>query len=131
MIRSSTRETIFSVAPMPNRIKTALFMAFLTLTPACRQNVNSELLEVAKNGQTGQVKDLLVSGANVDTQAADGFTALKWAVVRGHTGTVQALLEAGADMNVRDKSSKTPLVLATEEDLTEIVELLKKAGATE
>ena len=106
-------------------------MAFLTLTPACRQDVDSELLEAAKNGQTERVKDLLVSGANVDTQAADGFTALKWAVVRGHTGTVQALLEAGADMDVRDNSGKTPLVLATEEDLTEIVELLKKAGATE
>ena len=116
---------------MPNKTIFALFVAFLTLVPACRQDVNSELLEAAKNGQTERVRGLLDAGADVDTQNDDGFTALKWAVVRGHTGTVQALLDAGADVDIRDKRGQTPLMIAAEEGQTRVIELLKAAGAKE
>ena len=116
---------------MPNKSIIVMLLALLILIPACMQNVNSELLEAAKNGQTERVKDLLDAGADVDTKTADGFTALKWAVVRGYTGIVQVLLDAGADVDVRDNHGQTPLMLAAQEDHIEVVELLKEAGAKE
>ncbi len=93
---------------MPSKTIRAMFLAFFLLVPACTQDVESELLEAARNGQTERVRDLLDGGADVDTQNADGFTALKWASIRGHIATVQALLDAGADVDVRDSRSQTP-----------------------
>jgi hypothetical protein len=116
---------------MRNNSTIAILVACLALIPACRQDIRTELLEAAKSGQSEQVKKLLDAGADVNTQNADGFTALKWAVVRGHTSTVQILLNAGANVNILDNRSQTPLMLALEEDQTQIVELLKKAGAKE
>ena len=116
---------------MPNKAIFTMFVALLTLVPACRQDVNAELLEAAGNGQTERVRSLLDAGADVDTKNANGYTALKWAVVRGHTGTVQALLDAGADVDIRDNRGQTPLMMAAEEEQTRVIELLKAAGAKE
>lgn len=109
----------------------SMLAALMALIPACRQDVNTPLLEAAKSGQSEQVKSLLDVGADVNTRNADGFTALKWAVVRDHTGTLQVLLNAGADVKVRDNRGQTPLMIAAEEDQIQIVELLKQAGAKE
>ena len=114
---------------MLKKTTSALLLAFITLIPACRQDVRTELLEAARNGQSERVQSLLDAGADVNTQAPDGFTALKWAVIRGHTDTVQVLVNAGADVNIRDNLGQSALMLALEEDETQIVELLKQAGA--
>ena len=116
---------------MPSKTTLTLFVALFSLIPACSQNVNAELLEAAKSGRTERIKGLLDAGADVNTKDPDGFTPLKWAVVRGHAATVQVLLDGGADLNMRDSRDQTPLMIATEEDLTRIITLLKQAGAKE
>ncbi len=116
---------------MTNKKLIPMFVAFLTLVPACTQDVNLELLDAAKNGRTERVKELLDAGADVGTKTDDGITALWWAVVRGHTGIVQALLDAGADVNARDNRDQTLLFLAEGEGQTRVIALLKAAGAKE
>ncbi len=84
---------------MPARMITAMFMALLISIPAYAQDIDLQLIEAAKKGDTVSIKALLEAGADVNAKDNDGLTALMWAAVRGHTETAQALLEAGADVN--------------------------------
>ncbi len=115
---------------MPARMIIAMLLALLISIPAIAQDINSQLVEAAKNGDTVSIMALLEAGA--DLNAWDRLyetTALGWAAAEGHTETVQALLDAGADVNAKNEDGLTALWWAAGH--TEIVELLKKAGAKE
>ena len=109
----------------------AMLMALLISIPAIAQDINSQLIEAAKKGDTVSIKALLEAGADVNTADVNGRTALIWAAQKGHTETSQALLEAGADVNAKGEDGYTALMYAANAGHTEIVELLKKAGAKE
>lgn len=105
---------------MSNRkLIAALVVLFIPL-PGYAQDLNSELIETAKNGQTVKVRSLLGAGADVNAKDTKGQTALMAAALAGHTGTVQALLDAGNGL--------TTLMSAAFMGHTEIVELLRKSG---
>ena len=87
------------------------------------------LIEAVKAVDAEAVQSLLAQGADVDTTAADGATALHWAVHRGSSELVDLLLEAGADVTVANRYGVQPLSLAAENGSADILERLLQAGA--
>ena len=67
-------------------------------------DINQDLIEAAKKGDTAAVKTLLAKGADVNAKDEKGWPALLVAVEAGHTATVQALLDAGVDLNATKKT---------------------------
>lgn len=113
--------------------RTTIVVLILTLmvTIPAWADVNSDLMDAARQGDTATVQSLLSQGANVNATDAHGGTALMVAAVNGHTATVQALIDAGADVNRAHNFGKTALMLATEKGHTAVVDLLVQAGATQ
>lgn len=115
---------------MPRISMTVLILSLMVTVPA-RADVNSDLLDAARQGDTATVQSLLSQGANVNATDAHGGTALMFAAVNGHTSTVQALIDAGADVNRAHDFGKAALMLATEKGHTAVIDLLVQAGATQ
>src|SRR4029453_8022203 len=57
---------------------------------------DAELLESAQLGQLNRTKDLLASGADVNTADRRGFTPLMWASASGDVALVRQLIESGS-----------------------------------
>ena len=74
---------------------------------------------------------LLRAGADVNARAANGWTALIYAVFANQFDNVVSLIEAGADVDARtdDFFGKTPLIIAAEKGHFDILERLIAAGA--
>ena len=114
---------------MPTRMTIAL-VALLTPILGFTQDVNSQLIEGARNGQTEKVETLLKAGADPNAREEEGGrTALMIAAVRGHRPSVLALLNAGADVNARSGPGITALMAASGEGQTLTVKVLLDAGA--
>lgn len=94
-------------------------------------DLNSDLLDAARQGNTATVESLLRQGADVNATDDHGVTALMYAVVNGHTSTVRALIDAGADVNKALNSGKSTLISAAAEDHSGVVDLIVQAGATQ
>ena len=109
---------------MPARMITAILLALLISIPAYAQDVDSQLIEAAQNGQAEEVQALLEGGADVDAKDEAGMTALMWAALGGHTDTVKGLLDAGADVSSEDKQGTTARLWAAG---TEIRQLLQNS----
>ena len=80
--------------------------------PAKSQNDSSaikkkgeELLLATIRGDESLVRDILESGAEIDTRDIDGGPALQWAAWYGYFGIVITLLDHGADVNAEDGKS--------------------------
>ena len=67
--------------------------------PTNRANGFTPLLFAARSGDLESAQILLNAGADVNTTADDGMSALVLATVRAHTEMVTLLLERGADPN--------------------------------
>ena len=109
-----------------------LLFALLIRLPSNAGDVNQDLIEAAKKGDTGAVEALLAAGADVNAKTNSGFTAftaLMWTARFGNVATVQALLDAGAHVHAKDRQGGSALMYAARNGHTAIVELLKKAGA--
>ena len=85
-------------------------LVVLLLNPllASAGNINQDLLEAARVGNTETVKALIDAGADVNARLKSGTTALMIASGSGHTETVRALIDAGADVNARLKNGLPP-----------------------
>jgi thioredoxin-like negative regulator of GroEL len=103
-------------------------MLLIPLT-AYAADINSDLIEAAKNGDTAQVKALLDKGADVNARDKDGLTALMWAAAGGRTDIVKALLDKGADVNAKTSYGYTALMWAAAGGHTDIVKALLDKGA--
>ena len=66
---------------------------------------------------------------NVNARAADGTTALHWAVRADNLAKVESLLKAGADAKAQDRYGLTPVRLACENANAKILRRLLDAGA--
>jgi hypothetical protein len=88
------------------RIACLLFTA-LALTAA---DVNQELLDASRSGDTAAVKSLLDKGASVETKTSYGQTPLYLAAMSGHEEVVKLLLDKGASTEVRDTFYKAPML---------------------
>ena len=89
------------------------------------------LIEAAKTGYPPIVQAFLAKGADPNAAAADGGTALMWAVAGGSADVVRLLVEAGADPDAGDADGLTPAALATRRNRPDLVALLHAAGAGE
>ena len=92
-------------------------------------DINADLLEAAKIGNTAKVEQLLKQGADANAETEDGWTAVMDAAVFGHTETVKAFIDAGADVNAKQKDGRTVLMWAVGRGRTENVKALIDAGA--
>lgn len=67
--------------------------------------------------------------AAINARAADGSTALQWAVYDGEVDLVARLIQDGADVRAANDYGATPMSLAAAAADARIIELLLKAGA--
>jgi hypothetical protein len=93
------------------------------------QNLDAELMNVARSGDNQRVLALLQASAAVNTGDRFGWTPLMEAARQGHAQTVQTLVEAGADVNRQDEFGWTALMDAAHQGHTETVQVLLEAGA--
>jgi ankyrin repeat protein len=81
------------------------------------------------NLHAATVQTLLRFGADVNVQAASGFTPLMLAAGSGDLGITRALLNSGANPGTICRPGRTALVVAIERGYTAIVEAIKRALA--
>lgn len=87
------------------------------------------LLDALEAGDRAAARAALAETADVNETAADGTTALHWAVHAADADLVAALLEAGADVAAINRYGVTPLTLAAENGDARTVRLLLEHGA--
>ncbi len=121
-------------AVIANKAMMAMVLVLPIPFSACAQDIvdelDSDLIDAARNGQTERVRALLHAGLESDTKDEIGSTALLEAALNGRTETVEALLDAGVDVNAKDNDGATALMysLLIRGD-AELVKLLLDAGA--
>ena len=71
---------------------------------------------------------LLAAGADINSRAPDGSTALLKATLWRHPAIVALLLHYGADAEAADEEGWTALHIATQQGDAEIIRLLTVAG---
>lgn len=91
----------------------AVFTGLLSVAQIAHASKAYPLHVAAKSGDVGELKKLVTSNVALNTQDADGKTALMYAVQAGHHHKVDVLLKAGASPDIADKLGRTPLELAT------------------
>jgi uncharacterized protein len=83
-----------------------------------KKELEEQLRKSARNGMYQSVLDLIVKGADVNSQDEGpwftGYTALHEAVRNKHIDIAELLIKSGADVNISDKEGTTPLMLASE-----------------
>jgi len=80
-------------------------------------------------GKKSTLELLLLHGSDVNTQSADGLTALLIAACRDRPQVVRQLLDARAQVNASSIRGQTPLLMAAAHDLPEVVRALIVANA--
>lgn len=91
--------------------------------------LEADIVSAAHGDDAGAVLNELDRGADVNTLAADGTTALHWAVYNDNAELVHHLLDAGADPNAVNDFGSTPLSEAAVAANTEVIAALLDAGA--
>jgi ankyrin repeat protein len=105
------------------------WLSVAMLTAAGTDTNEARLLDAAKTGRFDIVRTLVKQRVGVDAQAADGTTALHWAVRAGDLETVRLLLRAGANVKTANRYGMTALWLAATNGDTALIATLLDAGA--
>ncbi len=114
---------------MRNKSMISMLVAMLIPLTACTQDVNSQLMEATRGGQTERVQELLEAGADVNAKIEGNVTALMFAASEGHTDTMRTLLEAGAEVGEKHSfTGASALDYAALAGHTEAVVALLEAG---
>ena len=88
------------------------------------------LLEAGENGDTESICLILSEFPHsVNSQDADGYTALHRAAYNGHTEAVQLLISSGANIDARTMDGWHAIHCACKWNKTSVVELLLQEGA--
>ena len=103
--------------------------ALLLLLAPSASAADDPLVRAAAASDMTAVRALLRQGHDVDSRAADGSTALHWAVRAEDLETVNALLRAGAHATVANALGVTPVYVAAEKGNAAILRRLLDAGA--
>ena len=87
-------------------------------------------VDAAMQGNKDIVRSLLKDGADVNTTAADGMTALHWAAQKGDVELAKILLYAGANVRATTRiGGYTPLLMASKNGDAPMIGTLSTAGA--
>jgi ankyrin repeat protein len=92
--------------------------------------LQAALVKAAKSAEPAEAIKLLSAGADPNGRAADGTTALHWAVRNNDVMLVERLLRAGARPHVENRYGATPIALACESGSADLVARLLKAGVS-
>ena len=103
--------------------------ALLLLLAPSASAADDPLVRAAAASDMTAVRALLRQGHDVDSRAADGSTALHWAVRAEDLDTINALLRAGAHATVANALGVTPIYVAAEQGHAAILRRLLDAGA--
>ncbi len=87
------------------------------------------VVDAAESGDAAALHALLERGENPNDAAADGTTALHFAVHHGDVASAARLVEAGAAVDAANRYGLRPLYLAAQNGQAEIVRLLVQHGA--
>lgn len=93
-----------------------------------RREANKRLIAATERGDIGEVAQLLVEGAFVDSVGKGKKTPLIVAAESGKEEIVSALLEAGANVSRVDSTGMTALMAAAHGGFAGVVESLAEAG---
>jgi uncharacterized protein len=104
-------------------------MLLYVISLAAYADSGMELIDAAKKGDAKEIKALLKSSVDVNSQKADGTTALHYAAHQNDIDTVRQLLKSGAKAGVANVYGITPISLACTNRNADIVQLLLDAGA--
>ena len=105
----------------------AAFMLFLATTAAGADD--PRIVDAMARQNRDAVRALAKQGADVNSRAADGTTALHWAAHWDDLDSVAFLLKAGARIDATDDHGVTALSLAAENASLRMVDALLKSGA--
>ena len=87
-------------------------VAGLLVVASCFAAEDVRLIDAVKRRDPSLVASLIEQGAAVNTQLADGSTALTWAVYGGDKPVAKMLLNAGATIDAANDYGETALTLA-------------------
>jgi uncharacterized protein len=105
----------------------ALTVAALAAGPVSA--ADGDIVQAARAQDAAAVLELIETGADVNTAARDGSTALLWAAYHYDVQMVHALIAAGADADAANRYGVTPLLQASRTGDTPVVEALLAGGA--
>src|SRR5690349_5986526 len=106
-----------------------LKLVLLASLAAGGRETDSRLADAAMKGDRALVRSLLLEAADVNVPAADGTTALHWAVRSDDLDTAELLIRAGANVKAVDRYGITPLYLACVNGNAAMLRKLLDAGA--
>lgn len=90
----------------------------------------AELIQAVKNGNSAEVRRILESGTDPDSQDQGGLTALIYAISLDNIELVRVLLNAGADAERPVRDGVTPLMIAAHNGSIQICNLLVESWAS-
>lgn len=99
------------------------------LTPEQTERVLAIAMDLARQGNTGELAAFIEHGLPVNTADESGNTPLMLAAYHGHAGTVRGLLGLGADPDLRNDRDQTPIAGALFKGADDVVAVLLEAGA--
>ena len=95
------------------------------------RGADTRLIDAVRAGDEQAVRALLAQQAvDVNEPAADGTTALHWAVRADHVPTMRALLDGGREPERGEPLGVSPLLLAVTNGSAQATGLLLEGGAT-
>lgn len=99
------------------------------LTPEQTARVVAIAMDLAREGNTGELADFIEHGLPVNVSDEAGNTLLMLAAYHGHAGTVRSLLGLGADPDLRNDRDQAPIAGALFKGEDDVVTALREAGA--
>jgi hypothetical protein len=102
--------------------------AALVIPPA-EKDPKKDLNRAAARGEIENLKNLLNSGADINTPDAAGWTPLIHASWNGKTAVVLHLIVSGADIEHANAAGETAFIKAGQRGFSDIAKLLENAGA--
>ncbi len=99
-------------------------------SPWDQEALNKSLRQEAISGVIPRIEQLIKMGADINSKAPHGETALEYSVRFGRYGAALRLLQLGADPNSENDSGRTSLHWAAKEpNASRVVDALLRAGA--
>jgi hypothetical protein len=106
-----------------------LFLQGTTTNP--KQELNDQLFEAVRKGDSAAVTALLDKGADVNAKFRYGQTALFKAAEKGHTNVAKVLIDRGVDVTVKDTFyGATAMTWALDHGHAEVVRLIFEKDAS-